>query len=92
MGSVTSRFALALMGIPVFGLASGVAPPGQDDVADVPSEDLRAKGDEQKRYFLIGADEKAKAPKGGYKLLLVMPGGDGSADFNALPALNFTVL
>jgi hypothetical protein len=28
--------------------------PAQDDVADVPSQDLRAGKDENKRYFLIG--------------------------------------
>ena len=61
---------------------------GQDDVANVPSKDLRAGGDEQKRYFLIGpgkSDEAAKdvkPPADGYKLLVVMPGGDGSADFH----------
>jgi predicted esterase len=32
-------------------------------------------------YFLIGSTEKLKTPKDGYKLLIVMPGGDGSADF-----------
>src|SRR5262245_21297141 len=55
----------------------------QDDVADVPSQDLRINGDEHKRYFLIGPNEGAKAPKDGFKLLIIMPGGDGSAEFNA---------
>ena len=54
----------------------------QEDVADVPSRDLLAKGEERMRYFLIGAEEESKAPDGGFKLLLVLPGGDGSADFN----------
>ena len=45
----------------------------QDDVADVPSEDLRAGKDESKRYFLIGRPEKKpRKPPG---LVLVMPGG-----------------
>lgn len=50
------------------------------DVADVPAQDLRAGGDEMKRYFLIGA-EGSKPPAEGYGLLIVLPGGDGSADF-----------
>lgn len=52
------------------------------DVADVPSQDLRAGGDPKKRYFLIGEANKEGAPEDGYKLLFVLPGGDGSADFH----------
>jgi predicted esterase len=55
---------------------------GQDDVADVPSDDLRVAGNDQQRYFLIGAKPDQKAPEPGYALLLVLPGGDGSAEFN----------
>jgi predicted esterase len=64
------------------------------DVADIPSEELQAAGDASKRYFLIGPKKKAKPPAEGYGLLVIMPGGDGSADFypfvkriykNALP-------
>lgn len=33
------------------------------------------------RYFLIAAEGKLQTPERGYKLLIVMPGGDGSADF-----------
>src|SRR5690606_32916 len=44
---------------------------------------LRAGGDARKVYILnepaAGAD--AAAPEGGWKLLLVLPGGDGSAEF-----------
>jgi predicted esterase len=54
----------------------------QEDVADVPSQDLRVADNEQQRYFLIGAKDGAAAPDGGYKLLLILPGGDGSAEFN----------
>lgn len=54
----------------------------QEDVADVPCQDLRVKSNEQQRYFLIGAKEDQKAPEKGYALLLVLPGGDGSAEFN----------
>ena len=54
----------------------------QDDVADVVSRDLRAGKDSHKRYFLIEPPKGAKAPKEGYGLLVVLPGGDGSADFH----------
>ncbi|HVT14313.1 MAG TPA: M56 family metallopeptidase [Fimbriimonadaceae bacterium] len=63
--------------------ASDAALSGGDpstDIKDVPNEDLRADGDAMKRYFLIGA--KPAQPANGYKLLLVLPGGDASADFN----------
>jgi predicted esterase len=54
----------------------------QDDVKDVPSEDLRAGKDDNKRYFLIGPAKGAKAPAGGWGLVVVMPGGPGTADFH----------
>jgi predicted esterase len=52
------------------------------DVADVPVQDLRAGGDENKRYFLIGGGERTRAPNEGFRLLIVLPGGDGGPDFN----------
>jgi predicted esterase len=52
------------------------------DVADVPAQDLTVDGNERMRYFLIGATEDAEPPKGGYKLVIVMPGGDGGEDFH----------
>ena len=52
-----------------------------DDVADVPSQDLKAGGDADKRYFLIGPKKDAREPEDGYNLLLVLPGGDGSEAF-----------
>ncbi len=54
-----------------------------DDVKDVPAQDLRALGDENKRYFLIGPREGVTPPKSGFALMLVMPGGDGSANFTS---------
>ncbi len=54
----------------------------QDDVADVPSQDLSAGKDKQKRFFLIGPATGAKAaPKGGFGLVIILPGGPGTADF-----------
>ncbi len=46
-----------------------------------PIQEQRAGGDEQKRYFLIGPAAPAKAPPEGYGLVVILPGGDGSADF-----------
>ena len=45
-------------------------------------EDLRIGDDENKRYFLIGFKPDAKPPADGYRLLVVLPGGDGGADFH----------
>ena len=66
------------------GLVAGVAARAadEDDVADVPSKDVRAGKDEQKRYFLIGPAKDAREPKDGYGLVVILPGGDGSADFH----------
>ncbi len=49
------------------------------DLKDVSNEERKVGGDARMTYFLIG---KGKEPTSGYKMLLVMPGGDGSADFN----------
>jgi predicted esterase len=53
----------------------------QDDVAHVPAEDLKLGGNEKQRYFLIGQVPK-NPPKEGLGLLIVLPGGDGSAEFH----------
>jgi predicted esterase len=65
------------------------APPGNGpqedplaDVADIPSQELQAAGDADKRYFLIGPRKGARPPAEGYRLLVILPGGDGSADFH----------
>ena len=50
------------------------------DVADIMASDVRIGGDEKKRYFLIGARD-SRPPAAGYGLVVVLPGGDGSADF-----------
>ena len=52
------------------------------DVADIPSEEREAKGDAHKRYFLIGPRKNTPAPTAGFGLVIIMPGGDGSADFH----------
>ena len=48
----------------------------EDDVADIPSADLRAGKDENKRYFLIGPRKDSKAPKEG--AARQAPGGRGA--------------
>ncbi|HEY7327447.1 MAG TPA: hypothetical protein VH592_07405 [Gemmataceae bacterium] len=54
----------------------------EDDVADIPSQDLRAGKDARKRYFLVGPMKHRKPPNPGFRLLVVLPGGPGSADFH----------
>jgi predicted esterase len=54
----------------------------QEDVADVVSRELRAGKDEHKRYFLVEPPRNVRTPKKGYGLVMVLPGGDGSADFH----------
>ncbi len=52
------------------------------DIADVVSEKRRAGNDPNKTYFLIRAHDGAEPPEAGYKLLVVLPGGDGSEAFH----------
>ncbi len=42
---------------------------------------LQVGDDKKMRYFLYGLRDKADAPKEGYKICFILPGGDGSADF-----------
>jgi hypothetical protein len=49
--------------------------------ANLHSLDMNVDKDRNKRVFLIGLDEKAKAPRGGYGLVVVIPGGDGGPGF-----------
>jgi predicted esterase len=61
------------------------AQPAEDplaDVADIPSQEFQAAGDADKRYFLIGPKKNAKPPAEGFGLLVILPGGDGSAEFH----------
>jgi len=52
------------------------------DVADIPTQDLRLDKDEMKRYLLAGPLKDEKEPKDGFGLLVVMPGGNGAANFH----------
>ena len=53
-----------------------------DDVAHIPAQDLRAGGDQDKRYLLIGSCPDTPTPANGFRLLIVMPGGHGGPDFH----------
>ena len=62
------------------------------DIAEMKVQDLRAGGDEKKRYFVI--HRPVEPPKDGWRTLFVLPGGSGDAQFqpfvtriakNALP-------
>jgi predicted esterase len=81
--------AIAKTGMPVVDKAQ-VA-----DAGYVPIEERFAEGDTNKLYFLIGRTNLAAASKPGYRLLIVLPGGEAGRDFqpfikriyqNALPA------
>ena len=74
------RFALlALLGLFVPGYARAA---DDDDVKDVPSQDLKIGKDENKRYFLIGPAKDVSPPAKGFGLIVLMPGGPGTADFH----------
>jgi predicted esterase len=76
----------------IVGVGAVPALPAQEDVAHIASEEIELpfkaprveKGREaiKKSYFLIGPKKGAAAPKDGYGLLVVMPGGDGGRGFH----------
>ncbi len=53
-----------------------------DDSADIPSQDLRVAKNEKQRYFLIGPRKDVVVPEDGYGLVVILPGGAGSAEFH----------
>ncbi len=79
------HFAVALAVV----LCPSICVIAQEDVADVKSQDLRVAGNEHQRYFLIGPKDTGTSPMGGYRLLVVLPGGDGGADFHAFVKRSF---
>lgn len=72
----------ALLAACWFATSNAVRAADDDDVKDVPSQDLKLGKDENKRYFLIGPTTDAKPPEKGFGLIILMPGGPGSADFH----------
>src|SRR5687768_10950941 len=81
--SVFTIGALAIMRVTPAGAAAPPAkapePEPSPDIADMQVQDLRAGGDEKKRYFLIR--RPGEPPATGWRTLFVLPGGPGSADF-----------
>lgn len=53
----------------------------QEDVADIDAKEYVLDEDGKLKYFLIAASGELTTPEDGYKVLAVLPGGDGSADF-----------
>lgn len=76
--SSTSRIVFTLL-LLVIASAAGFA---QDDVADIPSTSHTLKP-ETLQYNLISSTKTLQPPAAGYKLLIVLPGGDGGAEFLA---------
>ena len=52
------------------------------EFAGLPAQDLTAPDHQRMRYFLIGPRAGDDEPPEGYGLVVILPGGDGSADFN----------
>ncbi len=89
------RFAAVLFALVCLRVIGAPSPAGaaQDDPAparggagkaaapDVPAQDVFAHGDPRQRYFLMGPSDLAAVPEAGLRLLLVLPGGSGGADF-----------
>ncbi len=59
----------------------GTAGAQTSDIADMTAVEHHAGGDAGKLYFIIRKAGASTAPKEARPLLLVMPGGDGSAEF-----------
>lgn len=77
------RFAADLRAKPIPVFKVGAKPktvvPDAPDVADLPAEEILGNGTRDMRAFLV--KPRIAAPANGFKLFLVLPGGDGSADF-----------
>ncbi|WP_432797947.1 alpha/beta hydrolase [Poriferisphaera sp. WC338] len=72
------HLAICLIALTFFSTSSLFA---QDDIANIPSKKILIDKDKNQTYFLIGnpgtSEDAAPQP-----LLIIMPGGDGSADFH----------
>lgn len=86
------RIAALLIAV-ILPIAAAHAAEVPEDIADMKVQDLRAGGDEQKRYFVI--QRPGEIPANGWRVLFVLPGGPGNAEFqpfvtrlakNAVPA------
>jgi predicted esterase len=86
IASASARYAIACARLHrVLGLLVALAallPAGAQDAKAGPEpQDVLVGGDAQQRYLLHGPGADAQAPRDGWRLLVVMPGGDGSAEF-----------
>jgi predicted esterase len=64
------------------GAQTPTTPAGAEgDLPDVPTITLRASYDNDKKFFLMGLKRGAIEPAEGYRLLIVLPGGDGGMSF-----------
>jgi predicted esterase len=75
-----SRFRNAFISAGLLTACIGSAASAQDDIADIRSKKFTLEN-RKLQYFLIAKDGKLITPPDGYKLLIVLPGGDGGADF-----------
>lgn len=66
-----------LVALPAGGIAAA-----QDDVADVSSETIEIDGDARQTFYLVGPAGEEKPPEEGFGLVVILPGGDGSASFH----------
>lgn len=74
----TSRTWTAVLAAVLAAVVSPTRTVAQDDVADVKSQDILLGQDKNKRYFRIGPKKEQKK----YGLVVIMPGGSGSAEFH----------
>ena len=82
MGGKIYLWLLILVICAGFSIEGKAALQEQDDISDVPCKEFFAGGDPNKNYFLIGNGEQVKTPEDGFKLVIVLPGGDGGPSFN----------
>jgi predicted esterase len=87
-GKNKSRFNEGVRGLSVPVLKAAPKPdpatyvPDDPDVADIPTTNYYADTAKNMRYIVSGPVPNAPAPAGGWKLMVVLPGGDGSVDFH----------
>lgn len=74
-------WAAALLSLLLVIAASDLLWSRQADGIGPTAKDLLASADPNKRYFLHGPGDENPRPKGGYGLVLVLPGSKGDADF-----------
>lgn len=78
-GGCVLASSLLLAGAP---LPAGETARATSGGAAVPSRLLQAAGDPNKPYFLIGPRVRSRRPARGYRLLIVLPGGNGGKEFH----------